>query len=110
VGWLLLLPVILIGSAALASFAFVKLSSLRITGTGVEIRNFPQTPKLIPLASVDRFMPAEPVGAFSSLRPATGVVLLTDGSRVPVRALGEPDAGYGIDALNDRLAALRPGT
>jgi hypothetical protein len=109
VGWLLLLPVILVGSAAVASFAFVRFSSLRITRAGVEIRNFPQAPKVIPLAEVDRFIPAERVGNFSSLRPATAVLLMTDGSSVPVRAVSEPDAGYGVDALNDRLVALRSG-
>jgi hypothetical protein len=109
VGWLLLLPVILIASAALASFVFVRFSSLRISGAGVEIRNFPQAPRVIPLALVDRFVPTEPVGAFAFLRPATAVLLVTDGSRVTVRAVSEPDAGYGVDALNDRLAEMRPG-
>jgi hypothetical protein len=108
VGWLLLFPVILIGSVALASFTFVRLSSLRITSSGVEIRNFPQAPKVIPLVQADRFIPTEPVGTFSGLRPATAVLVLTDGSRVPVRAVSEPDAGYGVDALNHRLAVLRP--
>ena len=107
-GWLLLLPVILIGSAAVASFAFVRMSSLRITSAGVEIRNFPQAPRSIPLAKVDRFVPAERVGTFSGLRPATAVLLLNDGSRVPVRAVSAPDAGYGVDALNRRIADLRP--
>ena len=106
-GWLLLFPLVLLGAAGIAAFTFVRLSTLRITSTGVEIRNYPQAPKLIPLEEVDRFIPAERVGAFASLRPATAVLLLADGSRVPTRALGEPDAGYGVDALNERLAALR---
>jgi hypothetical protein len=106
VGWLLLFPVVLIGSAAVASFAFVRLSSVRITNAGVEIRNFPQAPRVIPLARIDRFVPAERVGMFSSLRPATAVLLMTDGARVPVRAVSEPDAGYGVDALNQRLAVM----
>jgi hypothetical protein len=106
-GWLVVFPLVLLGGAGLAAFAFVRLSSLRITSAGVEIRNYPQAPKVIPLAQIDRFVPAERVGAFASLRPATAVLLLTDGSRVPTRALGEPDAGYGIDALNQRLAALK---
>jgi hypothetical protein len=106
-GWLVLFPLVLLGAAGIAAFTFVRLSTLRITSAGVEIRNYPQTTKLIPLAQVDRFIPAERVGAFASLRPATAVLLLTDGSRVPTRALGEPGAGYGIDALNERLATLR---
>ena len=53
-------------------------------------------------------MPAERVGMFSGLRPATAVLVLTNGTRVPVRSLGEPEAGYGIEALNQRLTALRP--
>jgi hypothetical protein len=109
VGWLILLPVILIGSAAAASYAFVRFSSLRITSAGVEIRNYPQPPRVIPLDRVDRFVPTERVGAFAFLRPQTAVLLLADGSRSPVRKLWEPEAGYGVDALNQRLAAVRSG-
>ena len=108
-GWLLVFPLVLLGGAALAAFTFVRMSTLRITADAVEIRNYPQAPKVIPLARVDRFVPAERVGNFSSLRPATAVLLLTDGTRVPARALSEPHAGYGIDALNQRLATLRTG-
>ena len=104
---LVVLPLVLIGSAALASFAFVRMSTLRITSSEVEIRNYPQPAKAIPLARVDRFVAAERVGAFSFLRPATAVLILTDGSRVPTRAIAEPEAGYGIEALNRRVAALR---
>ena len=104
---LVVLPLVLIGSAGLASFVFVRLSTLRITRSEVEIRNYPQSPKAIPLAQVDRFVAAERVGAFSFLRPATAVLILTDGSRIPVRAIGEPEAGYGIEALNRRVTALR---
>jgi len=106
-GWLFTLPVVLIVAAGVASFVFVKLSTLRLTTAGVEYRNYPQTAVTISLDRVDRFVPAERVGAFSFLRPPTAVLLLTDGSRLPVRALHEPEAGYGIDALNNRLAALR---
>jgi hypothetical protein len=109
VGWLVLFPVILIGSAALLSFVFVRLSTLRITNAGVEFRNYPQDSRLIPLEGVDRFVPAERVGLFSFLRPATAVLILRDGSRVAVRASGDAEAGYGVDALNARLAALRSG-
>jgi hypothetical protein len=108
--WLWLFPVILIASAALVSLVFVRLSTLRITSAGVEYRNYPQETKVVPLAHVDRFVAAERVGAFAFLRPATAVLLLTDGSRAAVRALGEPGSGYGIEALNHRLAALRPET
>ena len=104
---LVVLPLVLIGSAGLASFAFVRMSTLRITSSEVEIRNYPQAAKAIPLARVDRFVAAERVGTFSFLRPATAVLILTDGSRVPARAIAEPEAGYGIEALNRRVAALR---
>jgi hypothetical protein len=107
VGWLLLFPVILIGATGVLSFVFVRLSTVRITGVGVEYRNYPQESKVVALAQVDRFVPAARVGMFSFLRPATAVLVLTDGSRVAVRALGEPEAGYGIDALNHRLDAVR---
>jgi hypothetical protein len=104
------LPLILIGSAALAAFVFVRFSSLRITSAGVEIRNFPQAPKVIPLEQADRFVTTEVTGIFARLRPATAALVLTDGSRLPVRVLGESSGAYGVEALNHRLAAMRPGT
>jgi hypothetical protein len=107
-GWLVVFPLVLVGGAALASFVFVRMSTLLITSAGVEFRNYPQAPRVIPLAQVDRFVPAERVGTFAGLRPATAVLILNDGKRVPVRSLGEPEAGYGIEALNARLVALRP--
>jgi hypothetical protein len=106
-GWLVLLPVILIGSAMVASFLFVRLSTLRITTAGIEIRNYPQAARLVPLAQADHFVAAARVGAFSFLRPPTAVLILTDATRVPVRCIGEPEAGYGVEALNARLEALR---
>src|SRR5438105_14322665 len=106
---LVLIPAILIGAAALAAVVCVRCSSLRITGAGVEIRNYPQAPKLIPLERVERFEATTAVGNFSSLRPETGALVLTDGSRLPVRRLGAPEAGNGIDALNKRVESLRPG-
>jgi hypothetical protein len=73
----------------------------------VEIRNYPQAAKLIPLAQVGGFEATPRVGNFSSLRPATGALVLTDGTRLPVRSLAVPDAGVGVDALNRRVEALR---
>jgi hypothetical protein len=105
----LLLPVGLVFVAALAAVAVVWRSSLRITGAGVEIHNYPQTPKLIPLAHVEHFEATPRVGNFASLRPATAVLVLTDGSRIPVRSITAPDAGKGIDALNRRVESLRNG-
>ena len=58
-------------------------------------------------AACQRFEDTEAVGNFSGLRPATAVLVLTDGSRLPVRSLSDPDAGVGVDALNARVAALR---
>ena len=100
-------PVILIALAALAAVVSVRSSTLRITGEGVEIRNYPQPAKLFPLEQVERFEATPPVGNFSSLRPKTGELVLTSGTRVPVRRLTAPDAGTGVDALNERLASLR---
>jgi hypothetical protein len=108
-GWLVLLPVILIGSAGLASFASVTFSTLTITKAGVEFRNYPQASRVIPLESADHFVAAERPGAFAFLRPPTAVLVLTDGSRVTVRCMTDPHAGQGIEALNRRLATLHPG-
>jgi hypothetical protein len=85
----------------------VRLSSLRITSAGVEIRNYPQAAKLIPLVQVSAFEATIATGNFKSLRPATAVLVLTDGSRVPVRTISEPDAGRGVAALNKRVESLR---
>ncbi len=100
-------PVALIALVALAAFVSVRGSTLRITREGVEIRNYPQPAKFFPLEQVERFEATPPVGNFSSLRPTTGALVLTNGTRVPVRRLTAPDAGSGVDALNARLAALR---
>jgi hypothetical protein len=104
---LLLLPLVLIGGAALAAFVCVRRSYLRIASSGVEVRNYPQAPKLVPIARVERFEAAATVGGFASVRPATAVLVLTDGSRLPVRRIEAPDAGWGVDALNARIAELR---
>ena len=103
----LLLPFVVVGVVALLAFVFVRRSSLAITSAGVEIRNYPQAARLIPLAQVDHFEATPSVGNFTSLRPATGALLCTDGTRVPVRTLTAPDAGTGIDALNARVEKLR---
>src|SRR6476660_5983082 len=105
---LILLPLVLLAGAAVLAMESVRRSStLRITADGVEYRNYPQATRVVPLAQVRRFEENEAVGNFSSLRPATAVLVLTDGSRLPVRSIADPDAGTGVDALNARVAALR---
>ncbi|MBK5288383.1 MAG: hypothetical protein JJE46_07945 [Acidimicrobiia bacterium] len=103
----LVLPVVIVVAAAVAAFVSVRNSSLRITAAGVEIRNYPQAPTTVPLQRVKHFEPTPSVGNFSGLRPTTGVLVLTDGTRMVVRKLSDPDAGTGIDALNARIASLR---
>ena len=46
-------------------------------------------------------------GNLASTRPKTAVLVLADGTRLPVRSLTEPDAGYGVEALNARLETVR---
>jgi len=103
----LLMPLAVIGVAAFAAIVCVRCSYLRMTSAGVEVRNYPQRPKLVPLAQVERFEATVPVGNFASLRPATAVLVLTDGSRLPVRRIEARDAGNGVEALNARLSELR---
>jgi hypothetical protein len=109
VGLVLLLPIAFVAVALVAAVVCVRCSALRITSAGVEVRNYPQAAKLIPLTQVERFEATTPVGNFKSLRPATAVLILTDGSRVPVRTVAAPDAGHGVAALNARVESLRPG-
>jgi hypothetical protein len=104
---LVVIPLVLIGAAAVASFVFVRLSTLRITSEGVEIRNYPQAPRLVPLADVAQFEPTPSVGNLSFIRPKTAALVLKDGKRVPVRTIASPDAGVGVDALNQRVESLR---
>ena len=47
--WLVTVPLVLIAGAAVASFLFVRMSTLHITSTTVEIRNYPQATQTIPL-------------------------------------------------------------
>jgi len=106
----LLFPFAVIVAVALAAVVVVQRSSLGITSAGVEIRNYPQAARLIPLAQVGHFEGTPRVGNFAFLRPATAVLVLADGSRVPVRSISAPEAGRGIEALNRRVEALRgPG-
>jgi len=101
------MPLVVIGIAAVAAIVSVRCSSLRITSDGVEVRNYPQAPKLVPLSQVERFEATVRAGNFASIRPATAVLLLTDGSRLPVRRIEARDAGYGVEALNARITELR---
>jgi hypothetical protein len=103
----LLMPLIVIAIAALAAIVSVRFSSLRITSAGVEVRNYPQAPKQVPLSQVERFEATARAGNFAIVRPATAVLVLTDGSRLPVRRIEARDAGHGVDALNARIAQLR---
>jgi hypothetical protein len=106
-GWLLWFPLVLIAASAAASFAFIRLSSLRITADGVEIRNYPQNARVVPIDLAERFVPTEATGFLKSLRPATATLVCADGTRVPVRSLHDESGAQGIDALNGRLAAVR---
>lgn len=103
----LVAPIGLVVLAALVAAVFVRRSSLQITGAGVEIRNYPSAPVAIPLDRVAQFEATPRVGNFSSLRPPTAVLVLVDGSRLPVRTVTAPGAGSGVDALNARVDALR---
>jgi hypothetical protein len=107
VGFVLLLPFVFVIGAAIAAVVFVRLSSLRITSAGVEIRNYPQAAQLFPLEQVTTFEATTTTGNFKSLRPATSVLVLKDGRRIPVRTVSEPDAGIGVPALNKRVEFLR---
>jgi hypothetical protein len=104
---LVLLPLVALAVAAVLAVVSVRRSTLRITAAGVEYRNYPQATQVVPLAEVRRFEEAVAVGNFSGLRPATAVLVLTDGSRRPVRSLSDGDGGFGVDALNARVEALR---
>lgn len=103
----LLVPVGLVVVVALIAAVAVGRSTLRVTSAGVEIRNYPQPPKLIPLAQVERFEAIPRAGNFASIRPETAVLVLTDGSRLTVRKVADPEAGHGVDALNRFVASLR---
>ena len=103
----LVLPFVVIFAIAIVAAVFVRRSSLSITSDGVEIRNYPQAARAIPLALVAHFEETPRTGNFRSLRPATAVLILTDGTRLPVRSVAAPEAGVGVDALNRRVDTLR---
>ncbi len=103
----LLLPVALVAGVALLAAVAVGRSSLQITAAGVEVRNYPQAARVIALDRVRGFEATLRTGNFASLRPATAVLVLDDGSKVPVRKVTAPGAGHGIEALNRRVEALR---
>ena len=103
----LLIPVFLILGAWYLAAQSVRRSELSITSEGVDIRNYRRPPRLVPLAQVDHFEEHVATGNFHSLRPKTCVLVLTDGSRLAVRALTAPEAGVGVAALNQRVESLR---
>jgi hypothetical protein len=107
VGILVLLPFVLLAVVAIFAVATVRRSSLRITEAAVVYRNYPEPERVVPLADVGSFDEPTRVGFLSSVRPRTVVLVLTDGSRIPVRTAAEPEAGVGVDALNDRLERVR---
>jgi hypothetical protein len=106
-GWLFTFPLVLIVIAIVLSFVFVRLSWVHITNAGVEVRNFPAAPFVVPLDQVERFVDTEPSGFLQSIRPATAALVRTDGSRVPVRRLHERGGAFGVEAMNARVATLR---
>jgi hypothetical protein len=106
---LVLIPLILIGIVALMAAISISRSSVRITSDGVQINNYRQPPRTIPLAQADHFESPEPVGYMQFLRPPTAVLVCKDGTRLPVRSISEVEAGRGVPALNARLDQLRGG-
>lgn len=83
------------------------LSSLDITGDGVVVRNFPCRARIVPLSAVDRFDEAGRIRAWYEVREVRAMLLLTDGSRVRIRSLRDPESGGGVAMLNNQLASLR---
>ena len=84
-----------------------RLSALNFTADGVEVRNFPGRTRRIPLAAIDRFDQATREGARARVPFGEALLLLTDGSRLKVRRLGDPDLGTGVTGLNNRLEHMR---
>jgi hypothetical protein len=107
VGILVLLPFVLLAVVAIVAVRTVRRSSIHITETGVEYRNYPDPVRVVPLAAVAHFDEPTRVGFLASVRPGTAVLVLTDGTRVPLRCNTDPAAGVGVDALNDRLERVR---
>ena len=106
VGVLVLLPVVILAVAAVAALVSVRRSSLRITAAGITFRNYPQPERTIPLDQVVRFEAPVLTGNFPSVRPQTGVLVLTDGSRLAVRSLSDPGTGrpaFRPSGSRDRL-------
>jgi hypothetical protein len=107
VGFIVLLPVVLVVAAFVVSYGAVRASSLCITSHGIEFRNYPQPPRTVPLDDVERFVETERVGIIAGLRPATAALWMRDGSRVPIRSVRDCSGAHGVDALNARLADER---
>jgi hypothetical protein len=107
VALLVLLPLVLIALAAGAAWVSVARSTLRITADGVTVHNAGMDETTVPLARVVGFEAVTPGGFMTFVRPATATLVLTDGTRLVVRRPVDPDAGAGVDALNERLAQLR---
>jgi hypothetical protein len=103
----LLLPLVLVAIVAVWALLAIRRSTLHIGADGVTFRNYPQPARAFPLDRVACFDEPTRVGFLSSLQPRTCVLVLRDGTRLPVRSTFAPGAGHGVDALNERLAGLR---
>lgn len=106
---LVVLPLLVVGLAALAATVTVTGSRLELTQAGVLVRNYPQPAVTYPLDRVVRFEPVAATGTMTFVRPRTAVLVLADGTRVPVRRPRADGAGIGVPALNARLEQLRAG-
>ncbi len=112
-GWAGLLPlvgVVLVGVVGLLRVYAMRASSLVIDADGVAIRNWPRSVRRVPLSAVDRFDQEARDRGWNQVRRVSAVLLLKDGSELPVRSLGDPEDHHGLAALNNRLNAVRATT
>jgi hypothetical protein len=62
----------------------------------------------VALALVDRFDKFEREGAWRKVRQVSAVLILKDGTELPVHSLGDPEVNGGLNGLNNLVVTLRP--
>ena len=102
-----LVPLSMLAGAVLIPVARRSLSHFQIDGDALVVDNFPGRMHRIPLADVDRFDSVASARSRAQMRRVKAVVVLTNGSTVPVLALGNPETAGSTTALNNWLEALR---
>jgi hypothetical protein len=106
-GELIVIPIALLAAYLVSPAFLARLSAFELDEEGARVRNFPWRTQAVPLSAIDRLDRAEHRRVWINEPRASTVLLLLDGSRLRVRALGDADERSDFIQFNNRLEELR---